>query len=167
MEIKKLTIENLTEFIRLRSEGLKLSPEAFGESLTEYTRKTIEEHTAIFPKTKDNFIVGAFEADLLVGVVGFFQKRSEKMRHKGAIWGMYVTPNYRSKGLGKKLLEYAIENAILIDEILQIELAVISTNESALKLYKSIGFESFGTEKRALKVDGVFYDEEHMVKIIK
>jgi len=167
LEIKKLTSKDLPEFIRLRSEGLQLSPEAFGESLVEYTKKSFEEHLHNFPKTFNNFIIGAFENETLVGVVGFFQKRSEKMKHKGAIWGMYVTPSRRGKGLGKKILNTAIEQGILIDEILQVELAVISTNLAARKLYESVGFESFGTEKRAICVDSVFYDEEHMVKVIK
>lgn len=167
MEIKRLTVENLAEFIVLRSEGLKLSPEAFGESLEEYTNKTYEQHKAIFPSTDDNFIIGAFENSKLVGVVGFFQKKAQKMKHKGAIWGMYITPSHRGIGLGKKLLQYAIDQAILIEEILQIELAVISTNIPAKKLYESLDFVSFGVEKRAICVDGVFFDEDHMVKVIK
>ncbi len=167
MILKQLTIENLEEFIELRSEGLTLSPEAFGESLVEYTTKTYEQHKAIFPSTDDNFIIGAFENSKLVGVVGFFQKRAEKMKHKGAIWGMYITPSQRGNGLGKKLLQFAIDQGILIEEILQIELAVISTNIPAKKLYESLDFVSFGVEKRAISVDGVFYDEDHMVKVIK
>lgn len=167
MEIKRLTIENLAEFIELRSEGLTLSPEAFGESLEEYTNKSYEQHAANFPKTDDNFIIGAFDNSKLVGVVGFFQKRSDKMKHKGAIWGMYITPSYRGNGLGKKLVQKAIDQAILIEEILQIELAVISSNIPAKRLYESLDFECFGVEKRAICVDGVFYDEDHMVKVIK
>ncbi|WP_176545089.1 GNAT family N-acetyltransferase [Bacillus sp. AFS041924] len=167
MEIRKLTIEDLPEFIRLRSEGLKLSPEAFGESLLEYEKKSMEQHSINFPKTYDNFIMGAFDKEELVGVAGFYQKRSEKMKHKGTIWGMYVTPTYRGKGVGKKVLSHAIQDAIKIEEILQIELAVISSNQSAKRLYESVGFESFGTEKRALFVNNQFYDEDHMVKVIK
>ncbi|MFB7142464.1 GNAT family N-acetyltransferase [Gottfriedia sp. NPDC056225] len=167
MEIRKLTVEDLPEFIRLRKEGLILSPEAFGESISEYELKTMEQHTNNFPKTFDNFIVGAFDEEELVGVAGFYQKRSEKMKHKGTIWGMYVNPNYRGKGVGKKVLGQAIQHATQIEDILQIELAVISSNISAKKLYESVGFESFGTEKRALFVNGEFYDEDHMVKMIK
>ncbi|QKE72574.1 GNAT family N-acetyltransferase [Arthrobacter citreus] len=167
MEIRKLTLEDLPEFIRLRKEGLILSPEAFGESISEYELKTMEQHTNNFPKTFDNFIVGAFDEEELVGVAGFYQKRSEKMKHKGTIWGMYVNPNYRGKGVGKKVLGQAIQHATQIEDILQIELAVISSNISAKKLYESVGFESFGTEKRALFVTGEFYDEDHMVKMIK
>lgn len=167
MEIRILTIEDLPEFIRLRSEGLKQSPEAFGESLEEYERKTLEQHKNNFPSSSDNFVIGAFDKNTLVGVVGFYQKKSEKMKHKGIIWGMYIDPSYRRKGLGKDILNYAIQKAICIEDILQIELAVISSNLSAKKLYESSGFESFGKEKRALFVNGEFYDEDHMVKIIK
>jgi len=33
----------------------------------------------------------------------------------------------------------------------------------ARSLYRSLGFRSFGIEPRALKVDGSYVDQEHMV----
>lgn len=167
MNYRILTVSDIEDFIHLRAEGLQFSPEAFGESYNEFKKRTLNDYKSAFPQSENNFIVGAFENGKLVGVVGYYQKNAEKMKHKGSIWGMYVTPNNRGKGIGRRLLEYAIEKAKLFEDILQIELAVISTNESARKLYESIGFESFGTEKRALFVNGQFYDEEHMVLVIK
>jgi L-amino acid N-acyltransferase YncA len=40
---------------------------------------------------------------------------------------------------------------------------VTRTNEAAAKLYKSAGFVTFGLEPRAIKVDGAYFDKEHMV----
>ncbi|WP_317935242.1 GNAT family N-acetyltransferase [Sporosarcina aquimarina] len=42
-------------------------------------------------------------------------------------------------------------------------ITVVTTNSTAKKLYTSLGFEKFGTEKRALKVDGDYFDEDLMV----
>lgn len=45
----------------------------------------------------------------------------------------------------------------------QINLAVVTSNESARHLYKALGFEVFGLERKAVKVAGEYYDEEFMV----
>jgi len=39
---------------------------------------------------------------------------------------------------------------------------VVVDNKNAKKLYESIGFEIYGLEKRALKYNGIYYDEELM-----
>lgn len=40
---------------------------------------------------------------------------------------------------------------------------MISTNDSTKKLYKSLGFEVYGTEPRALKDNVQYFDEDLMV----
>lgn len=50
----------------------------------------------------------------------------------------------------------------------QLELGVVSENEAALSLYKSLGFEIFGTKKNSLKYDdGSYADEYIMIKFLK
>ena len=48
-----------------------------------------------------NFLVGAFEGQQMVGQAGFFRLESRRERHKGRIWGVYVTETARGKGVGK------------------------------------------------------------------
>jgi len=166
MIIRKLTIQDVESFISLRAEGLENTPEAFGESLKEFNQKSLESFKSNFPNSDNNFLVGMFDGQKLVGVVGFFQNRSEKMKHKAGIWGMYVTPNYRKQGIGRKLMEFAIEKGKEIVEVKQIALGVVSTNIAAKVLYESLGFVSYGTELRAIYVDGTYYDEDHMIMMI-
>ncbi len=45
----------------------------------------------------------------------------------------------------------------------QLTLGVVSTNEPAKRLYESMGFKTYGIEKRAIKMNGVYSDDEHMV----
>jgi ribosomal protein S18 acetylase RimI-like enzyme len=166
MFIRKLTIQDVEAFISLRAEGLENTPEAFGESLKEFNQKSLESIKSTFPNSNTNFIVGMFDEQKLVGVVGFFQNRSEKMKHKAGIWGMYVTPSYRKQGIGRKLMEFAIKKGKETDEVKQIALGVVTTNIAAKVLYESLGFVSYGTEQRAICVDGTYYDEDHMVMMI-
>lgn len=45
----------------------------------------------------------------------------------------------------------------------QINLTVVSSNESAKGLYTSLGFYVFGTERNALKIGQQYFDEDYMV----
>ena len=43
------------------------------------------------------------------------------------------------------------------------QLGVESKNDAAMYLYSSLGFKTYGLERRALLVDGEYFDEELMV----
>lgn len=76
---------------------------------------------------------------------------------------MYVSPEIRGLGVGKELLSKAINQAKSIESIEKLNLIVVTTNESAKKLYTRLGFEIFGMEKHALIINNNYYDEEYMV----
>ncbi|WP_339063483.1 GNAT family N-acetyltransferase [Tepidibacillus marianensis] len=113
------------------------------------------------------FVLGAFANETLVGQVGFKRENKEKVKHKGTLWGMYVVPEARGKGTGKKLIEELIKRTKMIDDLEQINLIVFHTNEPAKKLYRQFGFELFGTEKRSIKINERYLDEDYMVYRIK
>jgi len=48
----------------------------------------------------------------------------------------------------------------------QILISVATTQQAAVSLYRSLGFEAFGREPRALKVAGRLIDEEFMVLLL-
>jgi len=165
MDIRKLTEADTEAFWDLRLRGLRDSPEAFGSSYEESATTPLasvvlrmrNESTA-----GDNFILGAFEGTL-VGVVGFYRNQRLKDRHKGTIWGMYVLPEMRGRGIAKALMSQAIAYAASLVGLIQIHLAVVTTQEAPRHLYRSLGFEVYGLEPRALKVGSQFLDEELMI----
>lgn len=60
----------------------------------------------------------------------------------------------------------AIACATAWDGVEQITLAVTSSNHAAVGLYQSVGFVQVGRIPRALRVDGLYYDELNMVRMI-
>jgi RimJ/RimL family protein N-acetyltransferase len=52
-----------------------------------------------------------------------------------------------------------IEEAQSVPGLLQLHLAVVTTNEPAVKLYRSLGFAPYGTDPGALNIDGQLLDE--------
>ena len=164
MEIRYLTAEDAGEWLRLRLEALQGDPEAFSASLEEYQPLSLEEvRKRLGFDAKEAFVVGAFEDRRLQGCAGFYRDKCLKTRHKGRVWGVYVTPERRRAGVGKKMLQMLLERGNALDGIQQILLSVTTTQVAAVRLYRSLGFTSFGCEPRALKIGEHFIDEEYMV----
>ncbi len=155
MQIRQLTPIDLSQFRAFRLSGLEEWPEAFGESVTDFSGKSDTEVADMLSSHgRGDFVLGCFVDDSLVGAVGFFTHPFEKMAHKGTIWGMYVEPEQRGRGIGRSLLKAAIAKASALPKISQIDLTVVTDSGAANKLYVSEGFEVTGTEKSAMIVNG-------------
>lgn len=168
IEVRKLTVEDAEQYREIRLQSLRDHPESFAASFDEERKATVEEMREKLKKRNrpNNFIAGAFDGDDLVGVVGFYQYTQQKMRHKGYIWGMYVGRDYQGRGVGTKLLNYVKKQARDLSGLEQVMLTVASRNTRAKRLYEKVGFETYGLEKKALKVNQRYYDEEHMMMFI-
>jgi ribosomal protein S18 acetylase RimI-like enzyme len=94
-------------------------------------------------------------------MIGLVRASKAKQRHKATVWGMYVTPRARNKGVGRALVEAAIEHARGwgLD---QLQLTVTEAAPHAKRLYESAGFRHWGQERRALHWKGRFVDEYHL-----
>jgi len=107
--------------------------------------------TAGYPQVvaeDDGKIVGwcdAIPGDALSGVT-----------HIGRL-GMGVLKEYRRRKIGRRLIEATIEKAALLG-LEKIELTVHASNEPAIALYRSFGFEEEGRRKRSWFVDGIYDD---------
>jgi len=143
--------------------GLDESPESFGESSSDFVAKAdCQLSDMLDPHAQGDFVLGAFESQSLIGVIGFFTHSLQKMAHKGTIWGTYVDPAHRQQGIGRALLSAAIDRVKSLPDIRQIDLSVVVDNVAAKELYLSEHFEVRGTEIAALCVNGRFCDEHFM-----
>ncbi|MDL4839484.1 GNAT family N-acetyltransferase [Aquibacillus sp. LR5S19] len=163
MEIRQLNSPDAEEYLSIRLEALKNSPYAFASSYEEEKNQRAEKYKNRFNAPANTLTFGAFEDSQLVGVVTLVKEQLFKLRHRANIVAMYIKPEKRGNGIGKNLVFRVIEKAKNIEGIEQIYLTVVTTNLPAKKLYSSCGFEVFGKDKKALKFDNTYYDEEHMV----
>jgi ribosomal protein S18 acetylase RimI-like enzyme len=164
MSLRILTEHDVVEFVRLRLEALTCEPYAFSSSIEQERAQSLESVAArLRPVPDGNFLVGAFEGATMVSQAGFVRHAGPKVRHKGYIWGVYVTAAARGKGLAKAMLIYLLERVRGYPGLEQVSLSVSVSQEAARRLYDTLGFEVYGYEQRALKVDGTYVDDEHRV----
>ncbi|WP_457091677.1 N-acetyltransferase family protein [Microvirga sp. P5_D2] len=156
--IRSLSPSDAEAFRELRLKALATSPEAFGSSYEEEAHLPLDTIRSRIPTSGPNAIFGAFAGGQLVGMAGFAVYDRIKVSHKGLMWGVYVQPDQRGHGLGRKLVQSVIEQASR--HVIMLEAAVGLNNDSARRTYHALGFKPYGIERKALKVGDAFYDEE-------
>jgi RimJ/RimL family protein N-acetyltransferase len=98
-----------------------------------------------------------------VAVIGVYRDDRPKTRHKMHVWGAYVTPTYRGRGLGRRLLEAAVAHAREIPGVTVLHISVTDAAPAARHLYERAGFEAWGSEPEALRHEGRTVTEHHML----
>ena len=171
MQVRILNEKDAEAFWKIRLRALQENPESFGASYEEILERGIAGTAQGLGRREgapENVTFGAFDENgQLLGIAGFRRAEETKRRHKGVIWGMYVPNELRKKGIGKALLEAAIEYAKSLPDLESINLAVVLTNKEARLLFVSHGFQSYGTERNALKLHDRYFDQELMTLPLK
>ncbi|MDJ0691181.1 MAG: GNAT family N-acetyltransferase [Xenococcaceae cyanobacterium MO_188.B32] len=167
MIIKKLTKHDAPDYRNIRLEALYNNPDSFGTMYHEEAIMTIDKFRERIPVDNNNFILGCYKDRELIGIVAFHQESRMKVRHKAYIRSMYVQLECREKGIGKLLLNELIERAKAIKEIEILLLDVVTNNLIAKQLYLSFGFQIYGIEKMAYKLNHQYFDMEYMSLQIK
>jgi len=159
--IKLLSEKDIEIYWPLRLKALKEEPTSFGADYEESKALDLKDVASRLACNDDSFVIGAFCPDL-IGCVGFFRQKGKKGRHQGTIWGLYLVPEYRGMNIARQLMVAAIMYAQELPDLEFLKLSVSIPNKPATKLYKSLGFEKYGVEPAALKIDGKDIDEALM-----
>ena len=133
--VRRLTGTDARTFRQVRLDGLKAHPDAFASSWED----EVEHALSWFEERLDSGYVAGCELDgRLVAVAGLHRSEGLKTRHRGGVWGVYVTTQARGHGVGSRLIERIIAEARGALEELSLsvaahnEAAFVSTSRSAL-----------------------------------
>jgi len=116
------------------------------EDVTRFVRDNMERG---YPQ----FVV--LSAGTVVGWCDVIPNRTRVIySHCGSL-GIGLLPEFRGKGIGRQLMQRAIEAAFVFG-LTRIELAVRERNANAIALYKSLGFEVEGLHRNAVCIGGQY-----------
>lgn len=153
--LRRLRGEDAPAFRQIRLQALHEHPEAFGASWEE---EQDQPESRFAERLENGHVIGGILGEnTIVGTIGISRSKGQKTQHIGSIWGMYVTPAARGKGLARQLLNAAM--AEFGPSVRSVRLCVESNNDPAIKLYESAGFKRWALEAEALKVGDTFHDE--------
>ncbi len=152
----------------LRLEALIAHPEAFAADV-EMTRargvKAWVEAITNDARDQSGVLVIASAGDELVGMAGVGRGHWPKTHHSGIVWGVYTRGAWRGYRIADMILEECIDWAHE-HEMVVLKLGVLTTNESAIRCYQRCGFVIYGTEPKSNFLDGKYYDEYLMARLI-
>jgi RimJ/RimL family protein N-acetyltransferase len=106
-------------------------------------------------------VEGQIVANCSVGLI----TNNRRYLHRAGL-GISVKQDYWGVGIGRVMMNECIAWC-KVNGVEQLELEVVTVNERALGMYKSLGFEIYGTKKHALKYsDGTYADEYFMILLL-
>lgn len=161
-ECRPLRIDEGDAFHALRLRSIADMPEAIYPTLDEERRSSPDDIRARIAETPFQVVFGTYQGARLIGIAGLRRQALQQISHKAVLWGVFVDPDKRQGGVARRLLEALFQYA-QAKGVTQIHLNVNVENPRAGALYRSMGFEVYGREPRAMRVGSRFYDEDMMV----
>ncbi|MCA9304024.1 MAG: GNAT family N-acetyltransferase [Phycisphaerales bacterium] len=126
-----------------------------------------DEQRELFAKPDEHrrhWRLGVFDETgaLVIGDCSMARSDRVKFGHVARL-GIGIREGWRGQGLGRRMMEAAIEAARRDPAVLRLELMVFAKNEIARNLYRSVGFLEEGVNIRSVRQpDGSFDDDVNM-----
>jgi len=165
-QVRLLTAEDAEAWFALRREMLVDTPHSYLASPEDDSFTTVEVVRERLSNAPESVVFGAFVEGGLVGAVGLFREERVKTRHRAWIWGVYLAPTARGRGLATGMMEAAVAHGRALEGVDQLCLTLSARAPEARRLYERVGFTRWGVEPRALQLDGRLLDEVHMVLLL-
>ncbi|HRW10648.1 MAG TPA: GNAT family N-acetyltransferase [Caldilineaceae bacterium] len=161
-QVHTLTAGDAAAYQPVRLRSLQEHPEAFGTAYEDEVQTPLDVIAKQLEATSNGFMLGAWQGENLVGIVGLHRSPRVKLRHRAGVGGMYIAPEARGLGIGKTMMQTLIGQAPTLEHLEEILLAVTVGNSAARSIYLAAGFEPSHIEKRYIKVGARYYDIEWM-----
>ncbi|MDE1861233.1 MAG: GNAT family N-acetyltransferase [Candidatus Micrarchaeota archaeon] len=173
MHIRKVKQSDFDQILEISDQGYeeaRLNPD-FGDyvKLKKPDKRRKAEWTAYMLKhigARDMLFYVAEDKGVIIGYCFVMKKDipDSEMSHVGVL-AIRVAKDWRGRGVGTKLLGYAIKDSRKKFEI--IEIFPFATNERSKRLYRRFGFKTWGLAPGYIKRGERYIDLEYMYLRIK
>ncbi len=159
--IRKLTRQDAAAYKKLRLLALTTDPDVYFASFAEEERR--DEWSIASEISAHKVPFGYFgwfdDDDKLQAYVQITPAYFAKTKHTGDMYNLYVHPDFRHRGIAKELLTHLL-SMVRTENILEIlYLSVMQSNQTAIHLYKNLGFSEIGVKKNSVKLDSRYENE--------
>jgi len=164
MQVSRLTPAHAAEYRAIMLQAYAHEPYAFTATVAEREPLPLDWWTARIADHPNpgKLVFGAFVGARLAGVAGLRFERRARTRHKATLFGMFVRPPFRGRGIARTLVKAVLAQAHSTPGTQVVQLGVTQSNAPALRLYESCGFFPYGTEPFAIKIGERFVSVVHM-----
>lgn len=160
--MRRLVVADAESFVALRRTVTEHNALPMGLTLEEETGRPLQGFRDQLSYPDPNAAFGAFLGCELVGSAAVaWPSKFPSSRHKTNLWGVFVLPQARGKGIGRAVVCKALDHAFA-NGAGRVNLQVFVPNLEAVALYLSLGFVEYGREPDAVCLSGVYYDGLHM-----
>jgi ribosomal protein S18 acetylase RimI-like enzyme len=164
-QIRQLVADDAEAFSKLRRELTADNPIPMGLTMEEELSRPIQGFRDQLSYPEPNAAFGAFvNAELVASAAVAWPSKLPSSRHKTTLWGVFVSPRYRRKGLGRFVVQRAIDHAESAG-IRRINLTVYVPNLPAITLYESLQFKHCGVEPEAIRIGEAYFDGYQMSRL--
>jgi len=152
-------------FAELRLRSLRSDPAVFGSTFEEEGKQGDDEWKAAVSDER-TAIFGLFFGDVPIGISAISYYRSDPARKTAILWGTWIEPEYRGKGLSEMLYRERLEWARGEEALTRIIVSHRESNAASKKANQKFGFSPTGATQRVWP-DGVTEAEHHYELVIE
>lgn len=166
IEVRQLGGADAEAFSALRWLVTADNPVPMGLTLEEELNRPLQGFRDQLSAPAPNAAFGVFaDGQLRACAALAWTSRFPSSMHKALLWGCFVEPGFRGRGLGRQVVGRALEHARQ-NSVRRVNLTVFLPNQAAVALYASLGFQPYGLEPEAVCLDGSFHDGQHMTLVL-
>jgi RimJ/RimL family protein N-acetyltransferase len=162
--VTRMTPDDAELLRELRLELLKAFPENFSADPDYESTLTPDQWRERLAAPSRHWFL--CRVDGAVAGLCIFSRAShtKKEAHRGDIGSMYVRAAFHGTGVADALMKAVLDAAD--DTVELISLTVNAENKRAIAFYERYGFRECGRMPRAINVDGHYYDEIEMMRVV-
>ena len=152
----------------VRLAALRNAPGAFLETEAEVAADEDEvwaTRAAASTGDGDQLILLALADGRPVGMAGIAREIGQRRRHRATLWGVWLDPAHRGRGVGRQLVSSALDWA-REREVRAVYLEVVENEDPSWSLYGRLGFVRREVDPFGAHVDGHDVALEHLVLVL-
>lgn len=163
VQIRKAHLEDIYSIRDIYNEAVLNTTATF-----DTEEKSVEERMQWFLDRDENFpVMVAVLEERVVGYASLNKWSDKKAYDVLAEISLYIAPEARGKGIGKKLIEILVETAVEHTNLHSLIARITEGNQHSIYLHEINGFEKIGLMKQAGKKFGRLLDVTLMQKMLR